>query len=103
MKVIGAELLERQASVKFVMNESAIIFFFATQQHRDVKSDGVSYEDDYRGNAVAGIVSPGRVDIRFHKSYSDERIRMLWRRVLGMGELVGRSFGTLYYQGREIP
>ena len=102
MKVIGAELLERQATVKFVMNGGAIVFFFATQQHRDIKSDGVSYEDDYRGNAVAGIVSPARVEIRFHKAYSDDRIRTLWCEVLATPEMADRSLGTLVYQGREI-
>jgi len=102
MKVTGAELVGRQPTVKFILNDTGIIFFFAAVQHRDVKADGLSYEDDYRGNAVAGIVTRERVDIRFHQAFSDERIRGLWRRVLAAPELGGMEFGTLYYQGREI-
>jgi hypothetical protein len=102
MKVAGAELLGRQPTVKFILNETAIVFFLAAVQHRDVKADGLSYEDDYRGNAVAGIASPERVDIRFHQAFSDERICGLWRRVVTAAELGGKQLGKLYYQGREI-
>jgi len=102
MKVTGAELVGRQPTVKFILNYTAIVFFFAAIEHRDVKVEGLSYEDDYRGDALAGIVSAERVDIRFHQAYSDERIRGLWRRVLAATELAGKEFGTLFYQGREI-
>ena len=102
MNVIGAELLERQPNVKFILNDAAVVFFFSTQQHRDLKAHGLSYEDDYRGNAVAGVVSPDRVNIRFHQAYSDERIRHLWRRVLSAPEMAGKRLAALYYQGRAV-
>ena len=70
MHVINADLLDHaQGTLKFILNDSGIYFFPATQQHRDTKSHGLSYEDDYRGNAVAGIVMPERVEIRFHKAF----------------------------------
>ena len=103
MHVINADLLDRaQGTLKFILNDSGIYFFPATQQHRDSKSHGLSYEDDYRGNAVAGIVMPERVEIRFHKAFSDDRIRTIWRRVLSTPELAGVRLGRLHYQGREI-
>jgi len=67
MRAIGLDVLKEQCgSLKFILNDSAIAFFSSTQQHRDFKLEGLSYEDDYRGNALAGIVSPPRVEIRFH-------------------------------------
>ncbi len=102
MLVANPDLLRPGGTVKFILDETAIVFFPAAQQHREVKVAGVSYEDDYRGNAVAGLVTPERVEIRFHRDYSDERIRSLWRQVRSLTELAGAKFGTVYYQGREI-
>ena len=103
MRVINADLLDQATgSLKFILNDSGIIFFPATQQHRDTKSHGLSYEDDYRGNAVAGIVMSDRVEIRFHKAFSDNRIRSIWRTALSSPELASARLAQLYYQGREI-
>ncbi|HEY1171772.1 MAG TPA: hypothetical protein VGH19_10405 [Verrucomicrobiae bacterium] len=103
MDINGAELLkERKGSVKFILNDSGILFFPATQQHRDMKGMGLSYEDDYRGNAVAGLVMERRVEIRFHKAFADERIKRLWARVMANAEIAKAGLGKLYYQGREI-
>lgn len=103
MDVFGVELLqERSGSLKFIVNDSAIIFFSASQQHRDVKMQGLSYEDDYRGNALAGTVTPERVEIRFHSQFSDERVRSIWSRVLAIPEVASTGLSTVYYQGRHI-
>src|SRR6186997_2325767 len=103
MHVINADLLDHaQGTLKFILNDTGIYFFPATQQHRDTKLSGLSYEDDYRGNAVAGLVMPGRIEIRFHKDFSDDRIRAIWRKVLSCPELATAKFGALYYQGREL-
>jgi hypothetical protein len=103
MHVVGTELLkETSGSVKFILNDAGIMFFPATLQHRDVKTHGLSYEDGYRGNAVAGLVTQERVDIRFHKAFSDERIRGIWFRVSIIPEIAKARLGRLYYQGREI-
>jgi hypothetical protein len=103
MRVINAELLrERRGSVKFLLNDSVIAFFLVAQQHRDVKWETLSYEDDYRGNALAGLVTPERVEIRFHSAFSDERLKILWLRVLTLPEIAAAKLGKLYYQGRDI-
>jgi hypothetical protein len=62
----------------------------------------LSYEDDYRGNAVAGLITQERVEIRFHSAFSDERIRHVWSRVLLIPEIAAAGLGRLFYQGREI-
>ncbi len=103
MKVINAHLLEGKSTIKFILADAAVVFFYASQQHRDLKCHGLSYEDDYMGNAVAGLVTGGGVEIRFHRDYPDGRIQELWQRVLSSPELAGWKPGRLTYQGREIP
>jgi hypothetical protein len=103
MRVIGSELLKgRPGSTKFILNDSGIVFFPGSQQHRDVKVYGLSYEDDYRGNAVAGVITQDRVEIRFHNAFSDERMRSIWAHVLTIPEITKAGLGPLYYQGRAI-
>ncbi len=102
MLVSNADLLQAGRTVKFILNGSAIVFLAVGQQHRDVKLPGLSYEDDYQGNAVAGLVTPQRVEIRFHRDYSDDRIRRLWIHVSLVPELASLRCRKLYYQGREI-
>ena len=103
MLVTNAYLLKADRTVKFIMNDTGIVFFPVGQQHRDVKvSNLISYEDDYRGNAVAGLVTPDRIEIRFHRDYSDERIRTLWFQVRSAPELPNLESRKLYYQGREM-
>ena len=103
MHAVGLELLKgTSTSLKFILNDSVIIFFPVSQQHRDVKMEGVSYEDDYRGNAVAGLVASDHVEIRFHSAYSDERLRNIWNRVSAIPEVASAALGSVYYQGRKI-
>ena len=67
MQAIGTELLKApRGDLKFIFNHKGIVFFPAAQQHRDVKINGLSYEHDYRGNAVAGLVMKDRLEVRFH-------------------------------------
>lgn len=98
MHVIGVELLKnKRDTLKFILNDRGIVFFPATQQHRDIKMPGLSYEDDDRGNALAGLVTPERVEIRFHGAFSDERVRGLWSRVLAISEIAHAGLGRVHY------
>lgn len=100
--LLRSALATNGPTVKFLMNEDAIAFFPASQQHRDVKPAGLSYEDGYQDNAVAGLITGGKPEIRFHRAYSDDRIRALWDRVRSAPECAGLSFGNLTYQGRLL-
>ena len=107
MKVLNHSLLQSALSpngstTKFIMNENGIAFFSVFLQHRDVKPEGLSYEDDYRGNAVAGLFVGGRAEIRFHSAFSEERIRNLWRQFLASPECAGLVPGRPTYQDRTI-
>ena len=108
MQIINPELLNetlggKSSNVKFILNDVGLVFFPVSQQHRDVKTNGLSYEDEYKGNAVAGLVTSNGVEIRFHKAYSDERIHSLWLKVRALSGFENPLLGKLAYQGREIP
>ena len=87
---------------KFILNETAIVFFRSMVQHREVKQHGLSYEDNYRGNCVAGSFVEDRIDIRWHKEFSDERIRNLWMQVLAEPTLSFLRDRPLFYKNRLI-
>jgi len=91
-------------NLKFLLNEQGILFFPATQQHKSVNAPGLNYEDDYKGNAVAGIVSQTRVEIRFHSAFSDNRIRNLWSQVQAAAQKsdINLSAFVVFYQGRQL-
>jgi hypothetical protein len=70
---VSAQLEEVSFFFKALVNESAIVFFPASSQHRDIKVHGLSYQDDYSGNALAATISPDRVDFR-HTQPSPQRV-----------------------------
>src|SRR5689334_19817351 len=103
MRAIGLELLQGTSrNLKFILGDSMILFFPGSQQHREIKMEGLSYEDDYRGNAVAGLITSDHVEIRFHKAYSDDRLRAIWSHVLAIPEVAAAGLGGVYYQGRRL-
>ena len=107
MLVVNSQVIQpspdhAEKSGKFILNESAIIFFSTAEQHNSVKLHGLSYEDDYRGNSLAGTFSRERIDIRFHRDFSDERVRALWSRVRVESELALLKERPAFYQGRAI-
>ncbi|MCS6243877.1 MAG: hypothetical protein H2172_08495 [Opitutus sp.] len=89
---------------KFLLNEEGVVFFPESQQHRSIKVPGLSYEDDYRGNAVAGLLIGDQVEIRFHSAFSDQRISLLWAQVAATVTAAGINLGppSLKYQGRQL-
>lgn len=97
-----ASLTSNSPTVKFLLNENEIAFFPVSIQHRDIKPGGLSYEDDHRGNALAGLVVGGRPEIRFHSGFSDERVRLIWRGFTSCPECAGLSIPNLTYQGRAL-
>ncbi len=50
-------------TLKMVFNDQGAIFFPVSAKHRDMKAPGISYEDDYKGNAMAALVSPRTIEI----------------------------------------
>ena len=107
MKALGIESINDEIGtegyfVKCIVNSSAAIFFPGTIQHRDVKREGVSYEDDYRDNAMAATITPGRIDIRFHQSYPDETVRTIFEELLRLPNMRWAAGFSIRYQGRTL-
>jgi len=107
MKVSGLETIAPYLAnegyfVKGVVTDAEAIFFPGTIQHRDVKREGVSYEDDYQGNAMAFTVTPGKFEIRFHQAYPDARVRSIFQRLLTSPDMEWASRFEVQYQGRLL-
>jgi hypothetical protein len=96
-------LIDRQVlSLKMVFNVSGAIIFPITRQHRDMKAEGISYEDDYKGNALAALLTPGLIEIRFHKAYSDADVTRLVSTLIARPELSIMNTWRATYQGRAV-
>lgn len=107
MMIVGAELLEKLASglvfeVKMAFNAAGAIVFPASEQHRDQKLPGISYEENYRGNALAAMIRPGEVEIRFHHDFGDADVARILKSVLARHEMRPLAGARATYQGRPI-
>jgi len=87
---------------KLIVNENAVFLFPRTTEHRDAKQPSLSYEDDSAGNALAAMVKPGRIEFRYHKAFSDERVRNVIRMVIEQPELAFAAAFSVTYQGRTL-
>lgn len=87
---------------KCITNGTDVVFFPGTIQHRDIKVAGVSYEDDYRGNALAATISGGMIDVRFHAAFEDRRVEAIFRAILASPELRRLDGFGVRYQGRAL-
>jgi hypothetical protein len=107
MKVLGSESISPYLAaegyfVKCVLNNTVAVFFPGAIQHRDVKREGVSYEDDYRGNAMAATITPGMIDVRFHQAFADGVVKEIFDRLLAVPEMAWAKGFTVRYQGRVL-
>jgi hypothetical protein len=89
---------------KAVFNDRGIVLGPATAEHKTLCGAGIAYVDDERGNAVAALVSGGRLEIRRHAAFSPDRIQGILRRLEALPQLApirgfqvangGRPLGT---------
>ncbi len=85
-----------------VFNEHGAMIFPTTEQHRDVKGPGLSYEDDYKGNALAAMLMPGCIEIRYHRDHSDDRVARIVGQLLKQEQLAFMVDWHATYQGRPL-
>ena len=93
---------EDHFSAKIVFNESGAIFFPVNQQHCDQKAEGISYEDNYKGNALAAMLAPGKVEIRYHQQFSDNRVASIVASLMEQPRLSFMKGWQVTYQGRAL-
>jgi hypothetical protein len=99
---IRSELDSGGYTVKFVAHDQAAVFFPRTTEHRDAGIQGLSYKDDSKGNALAGMMSPGRIEFRYHSKFSDERVKHIALAILSHPELQFAQGCQVTYQGRVL-
>ena len=93
---------EPHHSIKAVLNANGIIFFPVNQEHRNQSGPDISYEDNYKGNALAAMVTASRFDIRYHQDFTDSKIAALIQSLLLNPELHQLRALAFTYQGRPI-
>ncbi len=107
MILLGLEYVQTLAgrdhfSAKMVFNHSGAIFFPTSGEHRDQTAPGIRYADNYKGNALAAMLAPGRIEVRYHAGYSDEEVADVLRTLLARPELEFMAHWRATYQGRPI-
>lgn len=95
-------LKEEHYQFKAIFNEKGIIFFPANGLHREQKAQGISYEDGSAGNALAVVISPGRIEIRHHPRFTAERVRGIVHELLRDEKLERLRGFVVTYQGKVI-
>jgi hypothetical protein len=89
-------------SAKAIFNARGAIFFPVDRQHREQKLEGVSYEDNYAGNAMAAMLSPGRIEIRYHRDFADQDVCRVVSALLNQPDLQFMRGRQVTYQGRLL-
>lgn len=107
MRVIGAEILAlvattRHFELKMVFNRRGAIVFEVSSQHREMKFEGISYEDNYRGNALAAMLRPGQIEVRFHQDFSDRAVAEILTELLADSAFAALGPLAATYQGRTL-
>lgn len=107
MRVTGADILHRLAAgeiseAKLVFNSAGVIALPIAVQHRDAKADGISYEDNYRGNALAAIIRRDHIEIRFHERFRDQDVANLVSDMLRTPQFEFMLPARVTYQGRDL-
>ena len=87
---------------KLVFNDRGFIAFPTTIQHNTMKAEGISYEDNYAGNALAAILKPGVIEVRFHRDFSDRAVGVLLFKLVATTALSELEPVSATYQGRPI-
>src|SRR6478672_2981657 len=72
---------------KMVINESGAVFGPVSVQHRDLRAEGIAYADDYKGNALAAMLKRGKIEVRFHKAFTDDDVARLLTELAAQPEL----------------
>jgi hypothetical protein len=102
LESIASVLDESGYEFKLLANDNGVVLFPRNMQHRDAGQPGIKYDDESRGNALAAMVRPGRIELRFHKQFSDDRVRTLMRRIISLPELDFAKSFAVTYQGRTL-
>ena len=107
MLVLGIEHLEPvlagdKHDAKLVLNERGVIVLPGDRQHRECEAEGISYEDNYVGNALAAMIRRNAIEIRYHKAFSDRDVTRIVASMLMLEAFEPWRTTSVTYQGRPI-
>ena len=107
MMLVGVEFLHSQIAqtgfaAKLVLNHKGAIFFAVNEQHRDQKAPGISYADESAGNALAAMLSPGKIEIRTHRDFSPQRVAQIMAALLSLPQLAPLRTWIVMYLGQNV-
>ena len=107
MKITGADYLKKldeagSFTAKMVFNDKGAVIFDVHSHHRDMRAPGIAYEDDSGGNAIAAMLMPKLIEVRFHLLFSDDRVVGIIRKLLACPELAFVKGWKVKYQGRIL-
>ena len=71
--------------------------------HNEASAWPLIFDYNHKGNSVAGVIKPGRLETMFHAQFSDNRIAKIWRTLKHDARLKFLSDWRLTYQGRPVP
>jgi hypothetical protein len=74
----------------------------ADSQHRDSKAEGISYEENYKGNALAAMLAPGRIEVRFHAAYTPDEVAGFLAGAFSTPELAELRAWSVTYKGKPL-
>ena len=98
-----SSLLEHEGYLfKMLANNSGVVLFPHTAEHRDSGRLGIKYEDDSKGNALAAMVKHGRIEFRYHRQFSDECVKQIAQRILALPEFDFAKSFVVTYQSRIL-
>ena len=81
LRYLLPQILGRIQEIKVVCNERGAIFFAVSVQHADRSVDGIVYKEGSKGNALAGMVYSGRIELRRHDAFPKARVRTVMGRL----------------------
>jgi hypothetical protein len=107
MHLQGIEYIQEEAAkpyftAKMVFNAKGAIFFPVTREHRDMTGPDIRYRDNYLGNALAAMLAPDKIEIRFHQSYKDDQVVRIINSLKQQPDLSFLADWQVTYQGRQL-
>ena len=97
------EAISRERTASTGKNEKmeALYQYLAGVEFKQ-KIEGISYKDNYEGNALAAMLAAGKVEIRYHQQFSDNRVASIMASLMEQPRLSFMKGWKVTYQGRVL-
>ncbi|PQO36792.1 hypothetical protein C5Y96_06390 [Blastopirellula marina] len=99
---IETTLKEKSYLFKLLVNDHGVLLFSRDIEHEQISEPDIRYEPDSVGNALAGVVKPGHIELRHHNDFGDERVHLMMERLLALPEMEFARDFEVVYQGRVL-